>query len=224
MKILVVAATKEEVSYLFDKYGIQIAADKHLYKHELFDLLITGIGMVNTTYYLTKTVLTKKYDLTINLGIAGSFKEHIKIGDVVEVTTEQFGDLGAEDNDNFLDSFELNLQNKSQYPFIGGVLKVQASNLHLSLDDIQKANSISVNKAHGNLRSIQLISKKYNPDIENMEGAAFFYCCLKENVPFIEIRAISNYVEPRNKENWDIPLAIKHLNTTAINILNQLNK
>jgi nucleoside phosphorylase len=44
-----------------------------------------------------------------------------------------------------------------------------------------------------------------------MEGGAFFYCCLKSKVPFIEIRAISNIVATRNREAWNIPLAVGNL-------------
>jgi futalosine hydrolase len=31
-------------------------------------------------------------------------------------------------------------------------------------------------------------------------------------IPCIQLRSISNYVEPRNRSNWNIPLAIKALN------------
>ena len=48
------------------------------------DVLITGVGMLNTAIVLTKKLSKEKYDLVINLGI-GSFKRSIKIGDVVEV-------------------------------------------------------------------------------------------------------------------------------------------
>lgn len=42
--------------------------------------------------------------------------------------------------------------------------------------------------------------------IENMEGAAFFDVCLREQIPFWELRAISNTVgEPFGQ--WNIPLA-----------------
>jgi futalosine hydrolase len=71
---------------------------------------------------------------------------------------------------------------------------------------------LTVNKVHGYDASIDLMQKKYNCDLETMEGAAFFYVCLMENVSFLQIRSVSNYVEPRNKENWDIPLAINNLN------------
>jgi futalosine hydrolase len=52
-----------------------------------------------------------------------------------------------------------------------------------------------------------------------MEGAAFFYVCRQLNVPCIQIRAVSNYVEKRNRDAWNIPLAIKNLNTFAVEFL-----
>ncbi len=55
-----------------------------------------------------------------------------------------------------------------------------------------------------------------------MEGAAFFYACLMTQAPFLQIRAISNYVEPRNKDNWNIPLAIDRLNEVLAQMVNGL--
>jgi futalosine hydrolase len=39
------------------------------------------------------------------------------------------------------------------------------------------------------------------------------------DVPCIQIRAVSNYVEKRNRDGWNIGLAIKNLNTFAIEFL-----
>jgi futalosine hydrolase len=57
------------------------------------------------------------------------------------------------------------------------------------------------------------------PQIESMEGAAFFYACRQLNVPCLQIRAVSNYVEKRNRDNWHIGLAIKNLNKFAMSWL-----
>jgi futalosine hydrolase len=40
-----------------------------------------------------------------------------------------------------------------------------------------------------------------------------------ENAKYVQIRAVSNYVEPRNKENWQMGLAIKNLNEYLITLL-----
>jgi futalosine hydrolase len=69
-----------------------------------------------------------------------------------------------------------------------------------------------VNKVHGNEKTIQIIQKKYNADTENMEGLAFYYVLKLLKKPGIEIRSVSNYVEKRNKENWDLKNAILNLN------------
>jgi len=59
---------------------------------------------------------------------------------------------------------------------------------------------------------INAIGKKYNPDIETMEGAAFFYTANEFDIPSIQIRAISNYVGETDKSLWKIKESIVELN------------
>jgi hypothetical protein len=40
--------------------------------------------------------------------------------------------------------------------------------------------------------------------------------------PCCEIRAISNYVEPRNFSDWDIPLALENLKNRSLSIINDI--
>ena len=65
----------------------------------------------------------------------------------------------------------------------------------------------------------QRLSNGLNPQIESMEGAAFFYACKIARIPCLQIRSISNYVERRNKASWDILLAIKTLNNEILNLI-----
>ena len=55
-----------------------------------------------------------------------------------------------------------------------------------------------------------------------MEGAALHYVCLHQNIPFIQLRAISNYVGERDKTKWKIDLAISNLHNELIKLLKQL--
>ncbi|RZL40729.1 MAG: hypothetical protein EOP00_26295 [Pedobacter sp.] len=84
---------------------------------------------------------------------------------------------------------------------------------------LPKVNSITVNKVHGNQQSILQLQNRLNVQTESMEGAAVFYACEQLNLPCLQIRAISNYVEPRAKENWQIGLAIKNLNHWLIDFI-----
>ena len=199
MKILFVAATEEE-----------IAPIRNITSSHSLDYLITGPGMVATAYGLTKILSEKKYDLAINIGLAGSFDRSIKIGEPVYVSEDIFSELGAEDGDDFLDIQKIGL--KSHFIF------------HPTADvsgfNIRKVKSITVNTVHGQNSSIEKIQARLNPQTETMEGAAFFFVCEKEKTPAFQIRTISNYVERRNKLSWNIQLAIENL----VKAVNQILK
>ena len=102
MKILVVVATSPEVE------GLKNALSTDELK--AVDFLITGVGMVNTTFELTRLLSSTKYDYIINIGIAGSFDRTISLGEVVWVRKELFSEMGAEDGDDFLSLIQLGLQ------------------------------------------------------------------------------------------------------------------
>ncbi len=213
MKLLIVSATTFEVEPLED-FLKQNYRQVGNYRYQLgqleVHLLITGVGMTLTAYSLGKVLGQNSYDLCINVGVAGAFDRELEIGQVVQVQSERFADLGVEEADGtFTDIHDMNLIPTNQPPFQHGKLinnEIQGSEF------LPLVDGITVNKVHGFPESIEKVMEKYQPGIESMEGAAFFYACLTENVPFMEIRAISNYVEARNRENWDIPLAIGNLN------------
>ena len=80
-----------------------------------------------------------------------------------------------------------------------------------------------MNCVTGSEKSIKNLIKRLNPTTESMEGAAVFYASKQLNIDCLQIRSISNYVEPRNKDNWKIGLAIKNLNDWAIAFVGEMN-
>jgi len=60
----------------------------------------------------------------------------------------------------------------------------------------------------------------FDPVTESMEGAALHYVCISENVPFVQIRSISNYIGERNKQKWDMMNSIVNVNEALIKIIN----
>ena len=192
MKILLVAATKNEV--LKSNF-------------EDLDILHTGVGMVNTTLKLTQKFSVSSYDLVINLGIAGTFKNELRVGDVVEVIEDTFSEIGYQDKNDFFQFTDFNIIETYK-------VKGQTS--------LVKVKGITVNTVHGNKDSIVKVVEKFNPDIESMEGAAVFKVCEEFKIPCMQIRAISNIVEERNKEKWNIPLAINNLNKSVEQIISKL--
>ncbi len=202
MKTLIVSATYNEISILINKLSLKKETDS-FYSSENIDVLITGVGCVFTIYNLTEHLHSNKYKLLINVGIAGSFSKKINIGDIVSVKSDCFADIGIDDNGKFytLEEAEL-ISNKLNIRFTEGVLT----------QNILQVKSITVNTSSGSKYRINNLVNKFNADIETMEGASVAFVANNKLVPVIQIRAISNYVEPRNKNNWDINLAINNLN------------
>ncbi|MCF6356166.1 MAG: futalosine hydrolase [Draconibacterium sp.] len=223
MKILIVAATRMEVKLLVDEFKF-IEEKSCLYKKYEFagteiDTLIAGIGTTFTTFHLTGVLKDNNYDLVINAGIAGSLTRELEIGEVVNVISEEFADLGIEKTDEFLTLFESGFMRSNEYPFEQGVLKATNNN---ELFDLKKVRGITTNKSHGRESSIAEIHQKYSAHVESMEGAAVFYVCNWLGVSCCQIRAISNFVEPRDFSKWDIPLALENLKDSILSVLRKL--
>lgn len=220
MKILLVSATKNEIAPLlikFRKISEKQNISSYRFSKHTVDVLITGAGMTAAAFHLGKT-LDKKYELAINAGIAGCFKKNIPLGAVVNVVSDRFADFGAEDGHLFRTATEIGLSKTISYQCsyfkIRGIRKV--------LDKFCSVNGITVNTVHGNLTSIKKAIRKFNPDIESMEGAAFFLACNNDKIPSIQIRSISNRVERRDKRNWKIDLAVSNLSAGLEKILSDL--
>ena len=226
MKILLVAATNKEVYQIRNKMEFVHEIEKNFisYRYDKInvDVLVTGVGAVFTTYYLTKILSLLTYDLAFNVGIAGSFDHFLELGFVVNVVEEQFSDLGVEDKEQFYTLSEKEMLNANKYPFSEGLLKNETPFTFNEIDKLISVKGITVNMAHGNSESIKKVKEKFNPEIETMEGAAFFYVCMSENLPFFQIRSISNYVELRNVDNWNVSLAFENLTKTTMLILDEL--
>lgn len=219
MKLLIVVATKKEINPLLHSFKATKIKDNlfsFTYKKIKATVLITGVGIPLTIYHLTKRLCFSRYDFAINAGIAGSFKMNLKKGTVVNVTSDCFADMGVEDGKNFLTVEEVKLVGLYEFRICSSQFK---NRLVTSLPSVK---GITVNTVHGNKVSIQKAVKKFHPDIETMEGAAFLLVCNKEKVPCIQVRAVSNYVEKRNKRKWQVSSAINNLNKQLINLIKNL--
>lgn len=223
MQSLLVAATHKEIENLLNAFTFIEKHSAHLssycfHSHKI-DVLITGVGIHATAYSLGK-YLSNKYDFAINAGIAGSFNRNLELGTVVNVYSDCFAELGAENDKEFLTVFDLGLIGKNEFPFTNGVIENKWNLKNKVIENLPKVNGITVNKVHGNEDNIEKIFQLFHPYTESMEGAAFLYSCRMENIPCIQIRSISNYVEKRNRDAWNIPLALQNLHKTILNIYN----
>ena len=227
MKILIVSASSTEIKEIRDKLTFinKLTPNLSTYKFGKLrvDLLITGYGSVFTSFYLTRTLNTNSYDLAINAGVAGSFDYFLEQGFVVNVIRDQFADLGFEDKNGFYTLGEKEMLNQDSFPFTGEVMHSLGNFEIEEVDSLIPVKAITVNTIHGTQEKIKRLKDKYKAEIETMDGAAFFYVCLMEKVPFLQIRAVSSFVEIPRVENWYLPLALKNLTKSTMDILGELS-
>lgn len=216
MKLLLAAATELEIKTALNWLDEE--------KYPDVDVLVTGVGMMAAAWQLGRYFARNKPALAIQAGIAGSFRRSWPLGETVLVTRETLGDLGADDNGRFLDLFDLGFQEPGAPPFTNKELVNTLSLFPESLQSLPQATGVTVNTVSGSATAVARLQELYTPDVESMEGAAFHYACLQEQVPFLQLRSISNYVEPRDKSKWNISLALQNLNNTLLSLLEELRQ
>ncbi len=209
--ILVVAATAKEITPFIEltRAGSSINVD----------ILISGIGLTASTYHISKQLALKKYELVIQAGVAGSFDLSIGLGQVVAVKQDAIADQSVVELEKLKTLFDLSLVPQDQYPHKKGWL-INPNNDVLKKTKLKIVKGVSVNQISTSKQMIKFYRNVFNPVTESMEGAALHYVCLMENVPFLQIRSISNYIGERDKKKWNMMDSINNLNDALKRIIN----
>lgn len=163
---------------------------------------ISGIGAAETAARTASVIAKHDPRMIILAGIAGAYPEAgLSVGSSVVVDCERIADMGAFHEDGFRHNFE----------------KEYGCSYAQSVFGFTKVGSNSVSAC-----AAPFVGGSDRYRIENMEGAAFFAVCMALNVPFLELRTISNEVScVRN--GWDIPLATTQLSESLIKLIDEIN-
>jgi futalosine hydrolase len=216
MDILLIAATNFEI-----QPTINFLAERDcIIGKNRFNVLIAGIGSMSTSYWLTKTIGNKRPDLLIQAGIGGSFSADHPPGSIVLVKEEVSGDLGVEENNEFKDVFDMGLPQITD-PYTGKGLVNDNTGL-LQQQNLPLVKAVTISEITTRPERIQQLQQKYQPVVESMEGAAFHYVAITEKIPYIQLRAVSNFVGERDKTKWKMKEAIGILNEKLLQIVTEI--
>lgn len=200
-KKLIIFPTKIEAEAFLIKNNILKNQD-NVYKTENYNILISGPGipasMMNIICHLHNQ---RNYDLLILAGLAGAFNNELNTADVFCVESESFADLGVNNKGVFEPLYN--------YPeWSDQYNKGKIVNPNKALMDKTRLKKVTSNTVNLNNSGIKGVP---SADTENMEGGAFFMIAERFGIPYLEIRAISNYVGERDKSNWRINEAVEKL-------------
>jgi futalosine hydrolase len=215
MYIHIVAATAFEIQPLISGLSANTESQSN---HEV-GVSITGVGIPATMYGLMKLINARRPDFVIQAGIAGGFSSAFE--EPLVVTEDRFGDMGVVENTIFRDVFDLGLIAPDEVPFTAGALfNPWINKLKFPFRSVK---AVTVNQISTDARQIEYYLNRYDAVVESMEGAAFHYACLMEQVPFVQIRTVSNVVGERDKRNWRLNEAVESLCAGVLRLLDTIS-
>ncbi len=220
MHILIIAATTFEIAptvVWLREQAKETKANTLVFDRVTVEISFTGVGLTATAFALGFRLGAQPLpQLAIQAGVGGAIDRSLQLGEVVQVNSEVFGDLGAEDQTgSHLTLSDIGLSPGPPFNEDGSLTPNASAHL-----PFKSCKGMSVNRVSGAQATIDRRTGQFpGAQVESMEGAAFFYACLQAGVEPLQLRAISNYVEPRNRDAWRMGEAIANLNNALQKVL-----
>jgi len=219
MRLLITAATIEEVQPLLSHFKATVLKEQQAFRiqtdQHLISVVITGVGILSTTFALTKLLASARYNMLLNVGICGSYEKDITLTELVEITKDTPADLGIDYNGVFRPAFSENLIDANMPPFTDGWLE------NKSKTEFLPVKGLTLQTVTGTDTKANELIQHYDAQVETMEVSAVFYTALRLQQPFMAIRSVSNYVGNRRKEEWLTEEAVQSLNYWLLNYLSE---
>lgn len=195
-------------------------------------LVETGMGAVNCAHALTCLLQTRAPREVWQVGIGGAYaRSGLVPGDIAVATRECYGDIGVRldggwqgvretigipllrsgstDQQAYFNSFALDAE--------------RAQDMAQRLSDPWRAEAgvfVTVQECTGTDDLGRERGERFSALCENMEGASAAHLCALYDVPFVEVRAISNIAARRDRDAWELPLACRRAQEAALFLLN----
>ena len=185
-------------------------------------LLHTGIGAVNAAHALTCQLEGQLPDLVIQFGIGGAYvPTGLPIRSVVLATEEIYGDVGVVTPEGWKPADEIGIPLVHGNPphFNRFPLDSQLVSTATDICGARCGTFVTVSQCSGVQAVGDALHARFNALCESMEGAAAAHICTLYAVPFLEVRGISNLVEDRQPDRWDIPGAADAAQSALIKII-----
>jgi futalosine hydrolase len=177
------------------------------------DVLVAGVGPAAAAAATSAALARARYDVVVCAGIGGGFGA-ARPGEVAVASSIVFADLGAQTGAGFVPVSELGFgtERYEVAPRLGVELADRVGG-HLG-------SVLTVATVTGTADTAAGLVRRF-PDAvaEGMEGAGVAAAASLHEVPFGELRAISNAVGPRDRDAWEIPLALDCLGIAVASVL-----
>lgn len=186
-------------------------------------LACSGPGMAAAASAATMLVERYSPEVIINFGISGAFHgTGLKPGHVAAATSETFAEFGADTKEEFLSAKQIGLWSLKKgskkyfetYPLDKPYVRLAGK--HVSVC----GPFVTVSTVTGRRSKANSMRKRFKGVLcENMEGAAVAHVAARYSLPMVEVRGVSNMVDDRNTNTWDVPLANRNCQHSLLELL-----
>ncbi len=191
-------------------------------------LSVGGMGKANAAH--AATILLTRYHprAFVIFGVGGAYPASgAAIGDLALATEEIAGDEGVLTSEGFRDTAYIGIpllktahgEIYNTYPAPESLLKQTTRVLGGGQGHAHVGSFVTVSTCTGTIARARELEARYKGLCENMEGAAAAHVAVCHNVPWLEVRGISNIVEDRDLTKWNIPKAAEAVQKAVIQIL-----
>ncbi len=225
--LLVTAAVEKELAPLLarmEDLKAETGSVRRIYYGKIADIPVrlaeTGPGMVNAVQTITALAEKCRPAAILVTGCGGAFKgSGLGLGDVALASEEIDAHLGLETGDGaphaplpfaVLHAEKTSLTNR--YPMDNLLMDRAWQILQTAFDAASgirtgKGPFLTVSTITATEETAGDYQKAYAPCMEQMEGAGAAHVAAFYGIPFLEVRGVSNFVGPRDRNAWDISLA-----------------
>jgi futalosine hydrolase len=191
-----------------------------------------GLGAVNTAHALTCALQALQPSVVLQAGVGGAYLgAGLGVGDLALASEEHYGDLGVRTHAGWQSAELIGIPVLKQeasffnrFPLDPAmVTRAEQLLLDSSWEGVRPALRcgpfVTVQECSGLATLGAERAARFGGVCENMEGAAAAHLCRLYQVPFLEVRGISNLVEDRRREGWNLPLACGRAQEAALRLI-----
>ncbi len=189
-----------------------------------------GMGKANAAHASTLLITRFSPAALITFGIGGAYPSSgARIGDLALASEEIAGDEGVLTTEGFQGAKFIGIplvqtgltQYHNHFPADKHLLDNARNTLPSSLPpgNIHTGKFVTLSTCTGTRSRALELEARYGALCENMEGSAAAQVAMLHDVPWLEVRGISNIVEDRDLKKWDIPRAAAAVQKAVHHIL-----
>lgn len=211
----------------------------------VLDMVVTGVGKASAAGGVARVLDPRRHGLVLSVGIAGLLPSvqarharselgtggSVKIGSVVGADRCVFADEGVLTPDGFSDLGSIGFPpgvgprwRGEEYLVDAGVIELIESISGGAGDQVAIGGIATVSTCSGTDALASEIARRTGAIGEGMEGAAAAVSADRLGVLAGEIRAISNATGDRERQGWNIPVAIESLSVVLGRLHERLMK